>query len=88
MEEDFSLCQTGKSKCLALKVFSIPTSATGEEIAARKGLWGPSVYGTERGRSGKGPGWQHRWQPSGNLHARWENVTCCPLAYTKPISGN
>lgn len=43
VEEDLSLCQAGNSKCLALKVFPIPTSAMGEETAASKGLWGLRV---------------------------------------------
>lgn len=88
VQDGLSLCQAGNSKCLPPKVFSIPASATGGETAARKGLWRSRIFRTEWGRSGPGHGWQDGWQPSGNLHARWENVTCCPWAYTKPISGN
>lgn len=43
VEEDLSLCQAGNSKCLALKVFPTLTSATGEETAVSKGLWGLGV---------------------------------------------
>lgn len=39
VQNSLSECQTGNSKCLALKVFPTPTYAATEEIAASKRSW-------------------------------------------------
>lgn len=88
VEEDLSLCQAVNSKCLALKVFPTLTSAMEEETAVSKGLGDLESNALDRGVARVLGGNTGGSLVSGNVHARWARVTCCPRAYTKPILGN